>query len=344
MNLCEHIAEESSISKTQLIEMLGINRPKYYDWLARLGIENHHNGKIPKSRWVTPAEKQAVINYAQKHLSASAYHLRDGYRRIAYMGLDENVFAVSPATVYRILKKAGLLNKWKGGRTTSKGKGYNQPAKPHMEWHTDIKYVNYHGTFLFFIGIMDGYSRYIVHHELRTSMTELDVEITLQKAKEKHPEEKPRIISDNGSQYISKDFQVFLKQSGLQHVKTSASYPQSNGKIERFHRSLEEECLRTKSMINIEDAKIKIAQYVDHYNNHRLHSSLFYLRPIDFLNGSVQELLNARQKKLDTATAERNAYWKEKYLDNTIKNNKFDVPDKAEMSNAGAQLIKEYSG
>lgn len=292
--------------------MLGINRDKYYQWEKRSGTENRHNGQQPKQHWLTPEEKQSVINYARKYIDSHEYYLQDGYRRITYMGLDENIFACSPTTVYRILSKVGLLSKWKKKRNTSKGLGFIQPLEPYKEWHTDIKYINYKGTFLFFIGIMDGYSRYIVHHELRTSMTEFDVELVLQRALEKYPGKHPKLITDNGSQYISKDFQVYLKEVGLQHVKTSLSYPQSNGKIERFHRSLEEECVRTTSMINIEDAREQITKYVNHYNNRRLHSALFYLRPVDFLNGNVDELLKARQEKLDKAADNRVKYWESK--------------------------------
>ena len=99
---------------------------------------------------------------------------------------------------------------------------------------------------------------------------------------------------------------------GLKHVRTSPSYPQSNGKIERFHRSLNEECISKKSMLNMEDAKKQFAEYIEHYNNKRLHSSLFYLGPIDFLTGNVDELLKARQDKLDKATEKRIEYWKSK--------------------------------
>lgn len=290
--------------------MLGIRRSKYYDWNKRYGLVNHHNGKMSKSHWITPEERKAVIDFATDYICDNSYYLHDGYRRITYTMIDKNICAVSTSSVYRILKKAGLLNRWKNKRTNSKGGGYNQPTAPYQEWHTDIKYVNYRGTFLFFISILDGYSRYIIHHELRASMTEYDVEIVLQRALEKHHGDKPKIISDNGSQYISKDFQVYLKEVGLKHIRTSPSYPQSNGKIERFHRTLEEECLRTKSMINIKDAKMQIDRYVDHYNNHRLHSSLFYLRPVDFLNGDVDELLKIRQSKLDEAVKNRVKYWK----------------------------------
>ena len=308
----DEIQKKSHLRISRIIEMLGINRSKYYNWQQRAGIDNHHNGEQPKQHWLTPEEKQSIFNYARGYIGSHQYYLQDGYRRIAYMGIDENVFACSPTSVYRVLSKAGLLSKWKQRGKSSKGMGYKQPLEAHQEWHTDIKYINFKGTFLFFISIMDGYSRYIVHHELRASMTEFDVEIVLQRAVEKYPDKKPKLITDNGSQYISKDFQSYLKEVGLQHVKTSPSYPQSNGKIERFHRSLEEECVRTTSMINLDDAKLQLAQYVNHYNNHRLHSSLFYLRPIDFLTGDVDSLLKARQDKLDMASNNRQKYWENK--------------------------------
>lgn len=312
MRYCRKINRDSHLPRSRLIEMMGISRPKYYSWEKRLGLPNNHNGKMPKSHWLTPEERKAVIEFAKGYISENSYYLRDGYRRITYTMIDKNICAASPSTVYRILKREGLLNRWKGNRSVTKGKGYRQPEAPHKEWHTDIKYVNFKGTFLFFISIMDGYSRYIIHHELRSSMTEYDIEIVVQRAHEKYPQHKPRIISDNGSQYVSKDFQMYLKESGLQHVRTSPSYPQSNGKIERFHRSLEEECLRTKSMINLEDAGRQIEKYVDHYNRNRLHSSLYYLRPIDFLEGRVDKLLKIRQEKLDKAAEARNKYWKER--------------------------------
>lgn len=294
--------------------MTGIGRCKYYDWAKRFGSENNHNGQMPKKHWLTPEEKQAVIDYARSYIGSHQYYLHDGYRRICYMGIDDNAFACSPTSVYRVLKDAGLLAKWRGKKTSSKGSGFKQPDGTHQQWHTDIKYVNYKGTFLFFISVMDGYSRYIVHHELRASMNEFDVQIVLQRALEKYPDKKPKLISDNGSQYISKDFQSYLRELGLQHIKTSPSYPQSNGKIERFHRSLEEECIRTTSMINLSDARKQIAEYVDHYNNIRLHSALFYLRPVDFLNSNIDNLLKARQDKLDKATEKRYEYWQKKRI------------------------------
>ena len=173
-----------------------------------------------------------------------------------------------------------------------------EPVKPHQHWHTDIKYVNFRGTFLFLISVIDGYSRYIVHHELRMSMQEFDVQITIQRALEKHPLSRPRLITDNGSQFISKDFAQYIKLVGLQHIRTSIAYPQSNGKIERYHRTIHQECLMTSSLIDLDDARMQIAGYIEYYNTRRLHSSLFYLTPDDFLCGRVDEKLNQRITKL----------------------------------------------
>jgi transposase InsO family protein len=261
-----------------------------------------------------PFEREAIINYAKNHYADNDYYLRDGYRRLTYRMLDEDVVAISPSSVYRILKSEGLLNQWNTVKSSSKGNGFRQPDGTHKHWHIDIKYINFHGTFLFLISVMDGYSRYIVHHELRINMQEYDVQITVQRAKEKYPDERPRIISDNGSQFISKDLTEYLKQAGLQHIRTfrlRRTYPQ-DGKLERFHRSLGIECLNSKSFITIEDARVIIAKYFDYYNRVRLHSSLFYLTPEDFLLGREKEKITLREQKLQQAALSREKYWSNK--------------------------------
>jgi len=112
--------------------------------------------------------------------------------------------------------------------------------------------------------VLDGYSRGIVHWDLRESMTEAEIEVILQASKEKHPEAKPRIISDNGPQFIARDFKEFIRISGMTHVRTSPYYPQSNGKIERWHKSLKGECIRPGTPLTKQDALQLIQQYVDH--------------------------------------------------------------------------------
>ncbi|MCZ7608645.1 MAG: IS3 family transposase [Ignavibacterium sp.] len=292
------IRPKTDIPLKGIIPLLGISSSKYYSWIERKGVENNHNGKTPKEHWCLDWEKEAIIVYAKSHPV-------EGYRRLTYKMIDDNVVAVSPATTYRILKAAGLLNRWNKVKSSSKGGGFNQPTAPHQHWHTDIKYVNYHGTFLFLISVIDGYSRYIVHHELRRSMQQFDVQLTLQRALEKYPGTKPRIISDNGPQFISKDFAEYLKLLELQHIRTSVAYPQSNGKIERYHRTIHQDCLMKTSLINLDDARKQISSYIDYYNNKRLHSSLFYLTPEDFLIDRVEEKLKVRERKLKEAKLKR---------------------------------------
>ena len=185
-----------------MIHWIGIPRSKFYDWRRRYGKVNEHNRWIPRDFWLTEAEKQSILDYYHDHPL-------EGYRRLTYMMIDADIVAVSPSSVYRVLKHADLLARW-NRKVSKKGDGFHQPLKPHEHWHIDISYVNICGTFYYLCSILDGFSRYIVHWEIRPQMTEKDVEIILQRARERFPDARPRIISDNGSQFIAKDFKVKL--------------------------------------------------------------------------------------------------------------------------------------
>ena len=308
----KHLHEESGMKLTVLLNHIALNKKKYHEWVKRTGKPNHHNGKIPKEHWLTPEEVSAIVAYAKAHYADNDYFIKDGYRRLTYIMMDENIAAASPSSVYRILKSENLLNKWNTGKQNKKGTGFMQPDAPHKHWHTDIKYINFNGTFLFLISVLDGYSRYILHHEVRTHMTEHDVQLTLQLAKEKYPEAKGKIITDNGAQFIAKEFKFFVQQLELIHIKTSVAYPQSNGKIERFHRTISHECLRVKSNPTLADLKKMIAEYIKHYNTSRLHGALHYLTPEDYLLGRKEQRLKTRENKLMAAEQLRARYWAEK--------------------------------
>jgi len=292
------MAERTGLSKRRLIRWIGVQPGKFYDWQGRVNKPNRHNGQIPKQHWLLPWEREAIINYAKTH------RMR-GYRRMTYEMLDRGIVAVSPASTYRVLKSFGLMNHWNIGVDRTAKQGFHHPLRPHEQWHMDIKYVNFRGTFLFLISVIDGYSRYIVHHELRTQMEEYDVELTLQRALENFPGVCPTIISDNGSQFISKDFKLFLQEIGLQHVRTAVRHPQSNGKIERFHRTINQECLSRQSLLDLQDARHQIAQYIQRYNTKRLHSALYYLTPEDFLLGRIEQRLTERNRRLEEARVNR---------------------------------------
>ena len=290
---------KTGIKEIKMVNWIGISRSKFYNWQSRYGKVNEHNSWIPRDFWLTDYERQAIINY---------YHDNplEGYRRLCYMMMDADVVAVSPSSVYRILTKANLLNRW-NRKESKKGTGFVQPLKAHDHWHIDISYINICGTFYYMCSVLDGFSRYIVHWEIREAMKESDVEIILQRAHEKFPDAKPRIISDNGPQFIAKDFKEFIKISGMTHVKTSPYYPQSNGKLERYHRTIKSNCIRVNTPLSLDDAQRLVSDFVGHYNNTRLHSAIGYITPKDKLEGRAETILAQRDAKLAAAREARKA-------------------------------------
>lgn len=300
----EEYSDISNCSRENMLRIIGLPRSKYYDWRKRYGKKNHHNGFMPCVHWTLPEEKEAVLEY----FKTREY---EGYRRMAYRMIDEDIACLSPSTVYRILKKAGLLIRWNQGES-KKGTGFKGPDRPHQHWHIDIAHINILGTIYYLISILDGYSRYLLHFDLRASMTEFDVELILNECHEKYPDAKPRVISDNGKQFIAKDFKEFIRKAEFSHVRTSVYYPQSNGKLERFHGTIKSEAIRRQSYTDISDAKRQIKDYIYRYNHERLHSALFYLTPNDFLKGSVKEKLDIREKKLEKAKLNRMKKWQRK--------------------------------
>ena len=136
-------------------------------------------------------------------------------------------------------------------------------------------------------------------------MTEVDVEQIVQRARERFPGVTPRIISDNGPQFIAKDFKEFIRLCGMTHVRTSPYYPQSNGKIERWHRTIKGDCIRTETPLTPEDARRIVARYVEQYNTVRLHSALGYVTPQARLEGGDQAIFAERDRKLEQARERR---------------------------------------
>jgi transposase InsO family protein len=248
---------------------------------------------VPRDHWIEEWERDAIIDYFDRHPL-------EGYRRLTFMMLDADVVAVSPATTYRVLSRAGRLDRW--NRVSSrKGTGFVQPLQPHEHWHIDVSYLNLGGTFYYLCSLLDGASRAIVHWDLRETMTEQDVECILERAKELYPGVRPRIISDNGPQFIAKDFKEFIRISGMTHVRISPYYPQSNGKIERWHKTLKGDALRPGHPTTVEEARQLVERFVEHYNGVRLHSAIGYVAPLDFMAGKAKQIWSERDRKLEEA-------------------------------------------
>ena len=293
MDFIQKWSDRTEIPACRFHAWAGLGASKFHDWKKRFGKVNEHNAWIPRDHWLTEDERLGIRAFARSHPL-------EGYRRLSYMMLDADVVACSPSTVYRELKRAGLLA-GQAPLPSKKGTGFHQPLQPHQHWHIDISHLNLAGTFYFLCSILDGFSRFLVHWEIREKMEENDVETILQRAREAFPNATPRIITDNGPQFIAKDFKEFIRVAGMTHVKTSPYYPQSNGKIERWHRTLKGESIRTTVPLSLDDARRIVADYVQHYNSVRLNSAIGYITPQDMLAGRQQVIFDERNKKLADA-------------------------------------------
>jgi len=286
----------TAIPRNLLLNWAQIRRGTYYDWKNRQGIGNQHSKPPNQSHWILPEEKQAVIQFAKNHPG-------EGYRRLTYMMIDADIAYLSPATTYRILSKAGMLGR--APKPSKKGTGFHQPSAAHKHWHIDFTYINLSGTFYFLCAIIDGYSRAILAWDIAATMTSEDAQIILQRAHEAYPDASPRIISDNGKQFVGREFTSLLKNFGFTQATTSPYYPQSNGKIERFNGSLKNECIYPTTPLTLEDALRVVARYIEHYNHTRLHSAIGYVPPMAVLKERREAIHTERDDKLAKARSAR---------------------------------------
>ncbi|MFW7381674.1 MAG: transposase [Oligoflexus sp.] len=297
----ERLCLLTGISLNSCLKTLGIRKPRFYDWKERKGLENKHNGMIPKDTWILESERQAIINYFEKNPL-------NGCRRLSFMMVDEDVAYVSANTVHRVLKAAGLIGS-QSQKPSSKGKGFDQPSKPHAQWHIDISYINAGGTFYYLCSILDGYSRFIIEWDIAESMKEEDIELVVKRAKERYPDARIRLISDNGPQFKAREFKSFLRMCGMDQTFTSPYYPQSNGKIERWHKELKQSRIRPKAPRDLAEARKYVGDFVESCNYSRLHSAIGYVTPYDKLLGIDAELKQERAIKLENARISRKQAW-----------------------------------
>jgi len=297
VDFIRELSDLTELTQDRIVSWVGIARGKFFDWRKRYGKANEHNGWVPRDHWLTDDEEQRIIAYFEKHPL-------DGYRRLAFMMIDEDVAYASPTTVYRVLSRAGLLSRW-NSKPSKRGTGFEQPLSPHQHWHIDISYLNIASTFFYLCTVLDGASRAVVHWELRESMKEADIEVILEAARETFPGVKPRIISDNGPQFIARDFKDYIRLTGMTHVRTAPYYPQSNGKLERFHKTIKSDAIRVAAPQTREEAERVIREFVDYYNGTRLHSAIGYVTPNDVLQDRQKDIWRARDEKLARAREER---------------------------------------
>jgi putative transposase len=290
------------------LRQLGASPASYYRWRKEAA-----QGKTPAAEpprlvqayEATDEEKRAVRAYALKHPGIR-------HRELAWRMVDEEVVCLSPSTVYRILKGENLVCPWR--RRTKRTREEEEKAQRADEiWATDLMYVVIGGRTYYLATFLDEYSRLIVHHALVPSMDGMTVSVEAQAAIERFlrekggeipPEGMPRVRSDNGSCYISREFRGVLDEHHLGHQRIKPHCPEENGIIERSNRTLRE-ALDGAELTNLLQAKDGIAGIVKWYNEDRLHSALGYLRPIDYYRGDPAAMHEQRRRKMAEARHRR---------------------------------------
>lgn len=287
----------------KLSELLGLQTQKISEWKKEKIAKVKLN--IPKSHWSTPEEQKAVVDFKKENMCL-------GYIRLAFMMIDRDIAYFSPSSVYRILVNAGLNNKWTKPAGEPKKEGFDQPERVHEHWHLDISYIHFKGIFVYLICVLDGYSRAILEWDIRMNMESLDTQIVLWRACDKwldaNNPNNPRLITDNGSQFLTSEFKATLKEFSMTNVKTSVNHPQSNGKLERFHGTIKSEAIRDMPKFTLEQMKDEVKAWIHFYNYERLHSALDYVAPMDVMEGRRDSILLERKRKLLEGKQKRREY------------------------------------
>jgi transposase InsO family protein len=293
--LVEQAKKRSRWPVRQTLRALEIAPGTYYRW-CRTPAHGEPRCRLPGGSMyeLLPSEREAIIDYALKHPEIR-------HRELAWKMLDEGVVAVSASSVYRVLREANLVCRWKP-KPKVKGSGRGKPpSRPDEKWQTDIKYVRVGARNYYLLSFMDVYSRYIVHHELLTWMDGQSVSVEAAAAiATLDADVRPDIQSDHGSGFIAREFAETLSETGVTHTKIRPHTPTDNAEIERYHRTIGER-IDEEELENVTQAKAVIGGIIDAYNQVRLHSALSFLRPVDYYRGDPETLLAERRRKLQAA-------------------------------------------
>ena len=287
-----------------LLELYNIKKSTFYDWQSAPALKPEKLSTISAAS-VRPDEIAAVLAYRDLHPDI-------GYRKFTWQMVDANIAFLSESKVYDILSSHNRLQGWNKVDNGETAKEYrHKPKHIHYHWHTDIAYIKVGGVFYFLIMMLDGYSRYLLDWELMTDMLGGSVETFVQRVKEKYPYAKPRLINDNGSQFISHDFKRLLQKLEIQQIFTRRNHPQTNGKIERMNGTVKQEALRPGAPSDYQEAWEILNKYSYEYNHQRLHAGISFLRPADMFFGRGGLVLNERREKVENARADRKLLNKE---------------------------------
>lgn len=288
----------SPLPTTQVLSRLELPKSTYYRWLKRQEagrLEDSKGGSRRSWNKLRPQEQQTILARAREHPELSS-------RQLALRITDTEGFYVSESTVYRILKREGLVKAAEVVGFKAEKQYHRQTSRPHELWATDCAHLKVAGWgWYYLVTVMDDYSRYILAWELQTDMAAPSLIEVVQEAVDVTQmtdvpvEDKTTLLSDNGSGYLSRRFNQYLSLVGINHITSAPYHPQTNGKIERYHRTVKGEInlLGYETPSALREA---ISSFVHHYNHHRYHEGVGNVTPYDMYTGKRGEILNNRKE------------------------------------------------
>jgi len=295
------LVEESEMPVRATLRQLGIPRSTFYGWYQRYqlqGFDGLYDRPPPRrSRWnaIPKAVRDEVLDLALHRTELSP-------RELACHYTDEKRYFVSESSVYRILKGADLITSPAYVLMSASDAFQHKTSRVHEMWQTDFTYFRILNWGWYYLStVLDDFSRYIVAWKLSATMTATDVTETLDRALEvtgvdqvkvKH---RPRLLSDNGSAYLSGELKEYLGDRRMPHTRGRPYHPQTQGKIERYHRSM-------KNVVKLQhyyfpwELEAALKDFVAYYNNERYHESLDNVTPDDVYFGRQYAVLSKRDK------------------------------------------------
>ena len=305
------LVEGSHLSARQTLAKMGLPRTTFYRWYDRYlqrgeaGLQDQ--SPKPKNVWnrIPDTVRRKVVKLALKETELSP-------RELAVTFTDRNRYFVSESSVYRVLKAHDLITSPAFIVIKAASEFTDKTTAINQLWQTDFTYLKVLGWGWFYLStILDDYSRYIISWKLCTNMRAEDVTDTLDLALQAsgcdqvHVVHKPRLLSDNGSSYVSGDLAEWLQDKGMKHSRGAPYHPQTQGKIERWHQTLKNRILLENYFLP-GDLEAQIEAFVEHYNHQRYHESLNNVTPSDVYFGRDKAILKQRERiKRKTLEARR---------------------------------------
>jgi len=304
------LVEGSHLPTRRTLDKLGIPRTTFYRWYDRYlaegpeALEDRSPRPALEDRSPRPSRVwnriPEPVRGKIKELALQESELSP--RELAVQFTDTEKYFVSEASVYRILKSYDLITSPAYVVLSAADEFLDKTTRPNQLWQTDFTYLKVIGWGWFYLStILDDYSRYIIAWKLCTTMKSGDVTDTLDLALQASGCDqatvlhKPRLLSDNGSSYISGELADWLEDRQMDHVRGAPYHPQTQGKIERWHQTLKNRILLENYYLP-GDLRQQIGAFVDHYNHRRYHESLQNLTPADVYFGRGQTILKQRER------------------------------------------------